>query len=125
MKRSVEPLAVMGPTTAAHADRWAGNLLKAARARMGLTQRDVAAGAGVPPSTIAEIESGRRQPSFPLLYRILVEGTGLEPRTRLEVFDEHDTVLDAITAKDREYAEVSEAHLDRFLAASGHAPDER
>lgn len=113
-----EPMVVVGPTTRGHAQRWAGNLLKAARARTGLTQRDVAAAAGVPRATIAQIESGRRQPSFPLLYRILVEGTGLEPRTRLEPFDEHDTVLDAIAITDPEHTVTSRHHRDQVLAAA-------
>ena len=94
-------------------------MLKAARAQTGLTQRDVAAAAGVPASTIARIESGHRQPSFPLLFRILVQGTGLEPRTRLEPFDDHDTVLDALVVTDPEGTAAARRAQDRFEHAAG------
>ncbi|WP_243763558.1 helix-turn-helix transcriptional regulator [Allobranchiibius sp. CTAmp26] len=115
----VQPMARIGPTTTAHAQRWAGNMVKAARARTGLTQRDVAAAAGVPASTIAQIESGRRQPSFPLLFRILVEGTGLEPRTRLEPFDDHDTVLDALVVTDPAGTATAREAQQSFERAAG------
>ncbi|MGH9918938.1 MAG: helix-turn-helix transcriptional regulator [Nitrososphaerales archaeon] len=49
----------------------AGETLKEARRRRGLSQRGLARLAGVPQSTISEIESGRRQPTLPLLGRIL------------------------------------------------------
>ncbi|MBO1756863.1 helix-turn-helix transcriptional regulator [Allobranchiibius sp. CTAmp26] len=94
-------------------------MVKAARARTGLTQRDVAAAAGVPASTIAQIESGRRQPSFPLLFRILVEGTGLEPRTRLEPFDDHDTVLDALVVTDPAGTATAREAQQSFERAAG------
>ena len=48
----------MGPTTAGYVDRLAGNLLKVARAKAGMSQRELAQAAGVAQSTIARIESG-------------------------------------------------------------------
>lgn len=61
----------MGSTTSGYVDRLAGNVLRIARARAGLSQRELAAAAHVPQSTIARIESGTRQPSLLLLARIL------------------------------------------------------
>ena len=49
----------------------AADLLKAARASAGLTQRTLAQRAGVPQPTIAAIETGRRQPTVALLGRVL------------------------------------------------------
>jgi hypothetical protein len=55
-------MATMGSTKSRHVDRPAGNLLRLARARMGMSQRELAEAAQVPQSTIARIESGARQP---------------------------------------------------------------
>lgn len=85
----------MGPTTTGYADRLAGNLLRIARAQTGVSQRELAAAANVPQSTIARIESGARQPSLPLLVRILA-AVELEPRITLESYDAHDDILDTI-----------------------------
>lgn len=95
-------MAALLTTTTEHAARVPANLLKLARARARLTQREVATRAGVPQSMVARIESGNVQPSFPVLYRILVLGTGLEPRIRLEEFDDHDDVLDELAVIDVE-----------------------
>ena len=91
-------MATMGPTTQLHVERLAGNLLRRARAQKGLTQRQLAALAGVPQSSIAKIESGVRQPTLPVLTRILV-AVDLEPRIALAAYDEHDDVLDADAAR--------------------------
>lgn len=50
---------------------WAGTVLRIARAKKGVSQRELAAAAAVPPSTIAKIESGHRQPTYPTLAKIL------------------------------------------------------
>ena len=55
---------------------WA--LLQEARRRAGLTQAELARRAGVPQSTVAKIERGRRDPSLSTLER-LVRAAGLEP----------------------------------------------
>lgn len=73
----------------------AANLLKLARGQKGHTQRALAAAANVPHSTVARIESGAMQPTLPLLYRLLA-AADLVPRIRLEPYDDHDDVLDAI-----------------------------
>src|SRR5664280_1099634 len=48
--------------------------------------------AGVTQSEIARIESGKREPSIPIIQRILA-GAGLELRFRLVPLDDHDQVL--------------------------------
>jgi predicted nucleotidyltransferase/DNA-binding XRE family transcriptional regulator len=55
----------------------AGELLRQARRGAGLTQAELAARAGVTQSVISAYESGRRQPSIPVLRR-LVEAAGAE-----------------------------------------------
>jgi transcriptional regulator with XRE-family HTH domain len=60
--------------------------------RLNLTQRELAARAGVAQSTIARIESGRVDPGFDSVQRILAS-VGLEPRIHLETIDDHDQLL--------------------------------
>lgn len=60
----------------------AGELLKEARRRAGLTQEELGLRAGVTQSVISAYESGARQPSVPMLAR-LVAAAGAE--LRLEV----------------------------------------
>jgi DNA-binding XRE family transcriptional regulator len=48
-------MATMGPSTAGHLERLAGNLLRVAQARVGVSQRELAEAAGVQQSTIARI----------------------------------------------------------------------
>jgi len=69
---------------------WA--LLQEARRRSGLTQAELADRAGVPQSTVAKIERGRRDPSLSTLER-LVRAAGLELRVQLEPRDDHDLQL--------------------------------
>ena len=110
-------MATMGPTTQHHVERLAGNLLRRARAQKGLTQRQLAELAGVPQSSIAKIESGARQPTLPVLTRILV-AVDLEPRIALAPYDDHDDVLDA-DASGRTDAEraAAAASVDRLIDA--------
>jgi transcriptional regulator with XRE-family HTH domain len=70
----------------------AGSLLALARVRLNLTQRELAARAGVAQSTIARIELGRIDPGFESVQRILAS-VGLEPRIHLESLDDHDQLL--------------------------------
>src|SRR6202171_560705 len=91
-------MATMGQSTASYVQRLAGNLLRVARARAGMSQRELAEAAGVQQSTIARIESGARQPSLPVLARILA-AVGLEPRVTLEGYGAHGDVLDATAAR--------------------------
>lgn len=84
----------MGPTRARDSVGLAGNLLKLARAKTGVTQAQMAALAGVPRSTVERIEAGTRQPSLPTLSKLLA-AVDLDMRIRLEPYDDHDDVLDA------------------------------
>jgi transcriptional regulator with XRE-family HTH domain len=110
-------MATMGATRTQHSRRLAGNLLRLARMRSGLSQRQLAEAAGVPQSTVARIETYRHQPTLPLLARLFA-AAGLELRTRLEDYDDHDDVLDAqwakMTAAERAQVRASQ---DRFAAA--------
>lgn len=55
----------------------ASTLVKEARTRAGLTQRQLAERAGVSQPVIAAYERGRRQPSWPMLEKLL-EAAGFE-----------------------------------------------
>lgn len=109
-------MATMGPTTQRAVEHFAANLLKLARMERGWSQRDLARQSGVPQSTIAEIETSARQPSWPLLCRLLA-AADLEPRVHLEPYDNHDDVLDASDARlAAEARAVKTEQLDDFLA---------
>lgn len=115
-------MATMGPTTSRAVEAFAATMLRLARQEKHLTQRQLAAAAGMPQSTIAAIESGRRQPSWPVLYRILA-AADLEMRVRLEPYDNHDDVLDAsrarMTAAERAAADAAQdAFLDQLKAGT-------
>jgi transcriptional regulator with XRE-family HTH domain len=49
----------------------AADILRAARAHAGLTQRALSARAGVPQPTVAAIESGRQDPRYRTLARLI------------------------------------------------------
>jgi transcriptional regulator with XRE-family HTH domain len=101
----------------------AAGLVRLARSRAGLTQRQLAERAGVPQSVIARIESGARQPTIPTLERVLA-GAGVEIRYRLEPVDDHDRVLSAGHARrsqaDRESTEKSHAEFLAKVREGGH-----
>ena len=75
----------------------AGNLLRLARVQRGWSRQQLAVAAGVPASTVGRIESGQRQPSMLTLYRLLA-AADFDLRVRLEPYDDHDDVLDALDA---------------------------
>lgn len=110
-------VATMGPTRQQQSERWAGNLLRMARAKRGWTQRQLAEAAGVPQSTIGRIESGAMQPTLPLLDRVVV-AAGFDLRTRLEPYDDHDDILDVTRASltEHERSAHDEALRDRVAA---------
>ncbi len=103
-----------GPTTRRHTERWAGNLLRSARAKKGISQAQLAALAGVPRSTVERIEAGTRQPSLVTLSRLLA-AVDLEMRIRLDDYDNHDDVLDAnyaaMTAEQKAATDARHEHL--------------
>jgi transcriptional regulator with XRE-family HTH domain len=108
-------MATPGPTTRANIDRAAANLVTLARAKTSLSQRALAAAAGVPQSTIARIESGSMQPTLPMLYKILA-AADLEPRIRLDTYDDHDDVLDALAREFPERQMRAERSRDAALS---------
>lgn len=109
-------MATPGPTKASDTEHVAASLLKVARAQTGLSQRALAIAAGVPHSTVARIESGAMQPTVPLLYRILA-GADLEPRIRLEAYDDHDDVLDELARRFPKKQKRMERSRDEMLTA--------
>ena len=64
----------------------AAQLLRETRGRVGLTQAELAERCGLTQSVISAYESGRREPSVPMLQR-LIAGTGL--RLELDVRSPH------------------------------------
>jgi transcriptional regulator with XRE-family HTH domain len=85
----------------------ASAILRRLRRDNGLTQRDLAAKAGVPQSTIAEVEAGQREPSLTLLSRI-AESAGQSISIQLAPLLRHSAVAAANTIKDRLYGIASE-----------------
>ena len=85
----------------------ASAILRQLRRDGGLTQRDLAAKAGVPQSTIAEVEVGQREPSLTLLSRI-AESAGQSIAIRLVPLPRHSAVATANTIKDRLYENAGE-----------------
>lgn len=69
---------------------WA--ILREARERAGLTQRELAARADKAQSEIAKIERGRRDPTVSTLER-LVRAAGFDLRIHLVLHDDHDEQL--------------------------------
>ena len=62
----------------------AGRVLKAARLRAGLTQRELALASGIPQPSIARVERGASIPRVDTLERLLrAAGQELEPAARL------------------------------------------
>ncbi len=109
-------MATMGRTKTTDTEQVAANLLKLTRIEKGLSQRALATAAGVPHSTVARIESGAMQPTLPLLYRLLA-AADLEPRIRLETYDDHDDVLDTLAHRPPDQQERLEKNRDTTLTA--------
>ncbi len=92
---------------------WAGNLIRLARLRSGLSQRELSRRAGTSQPTIAAYEAGRKSPTLETLARV-VRAAGLDLRIRLEEADDHDEwiaryeaslpgiVVEGVRARDRE-----------------------
>jgi len=121
-------MAVPGPTTQQYVEQLAANLLKLARLERGWSQRQLAAAAKMPVSTVARIESGVRQPSLVTLARLLA-AADLELRTRLEPYDDHDDVLDArreqLTDEQRAQADAAFDRTTEMLARARTTANER
>lgn len=70
----------------------ASALLLSARRRLGLSQTACADLLGIAQPTLSAYESGRRQPTLPMLLRLL-DRAGLDLRMELVEQDRHDLVL--------------------------------
>ncbi len=70
----------------------AGQLLREARRRAGLTQAELASRAGTTQSAIARIERGASSPSFERLTS-LIRLCGLDLEVRLVPFDDHQATM--------------------------------
>jgi transcriptional regulator with XRE-family HTH domain len=84
----------------------AAALLQLARLKAGLSQRELAERASVPPTMISAYERDKRQPTLATLLRLL-HAAGFDLRMRLEPFDSHDEVLEALE-RNRSTAELAE-----------------
>ena len=73
-------------------DQVAGALLASARVRAGLSQTAFADLIGVAQPTLSAYESGRRQPTLPMLLRLLARA-GFDLRLEVVERDAHDEVL--------------------------------
>lgn len=73
----------------------AAALLQLARLKAGLSQQALAERALVPATMISAYERDRRQPTLPTLLRLL-HAAGFDLSMRLEPYDRHDEVLDAL-----------------------------
>ena len=73
-------------------DQLAGALLRSARIRSGLSQRAFANLIGVAQPTLSAYESGRRQPTLPMLLNLLNKA-GFDLRLKVVERDDHDDVL--------------------------------
>ena len=82
----------VSPRPPVEATTLSGSLLRLARRQAGLTQRQLAAHAGVPQSMIAAYETGRREPTMPTLLK-LINAAGLDLRLHLAPLENHDAVL--------------------------------
>src|SRR5271166_6283445 len=78
----------------------ASKLVRDLRRSAGWSQRALAAASGVPQPTIAEIESGRREPSLSLLGR-LAEATGQVVTLGLRQLHPRSAVATANRVRDR------------------------
>jgi transcriptional regulator with XRE-family HTH domain len=97
-------------------EQLAGVLLVSARARLGLSQSEFAARIGVAQPTLSAYESGRRQPTLPMLLRLL-RRAGFELRTELTMEEQRPGWEDLIDDADR-------AWLQRLGAPGLPAPDD-
>ena len=114
---TISGVATMGPTRSRDLEGLAGNVLRVARAKTGMTVAQLATLAGVPRSTVLRIEAGTRQPSLVTMGKLLA-AVDLDLRIHLEPYDDHDDVLDARRAAlNPAKRAVAEARQDALVAA--------
>ena len=99
----------------------AGSLVRLARAQRGWSQRELAEAARVPTSTVGVIETGGRQPSLPVLLRLLA-AADLDLRLHLAPYDDHDDALDLVDlhrSRDGRAGVQGRAITDRAVIRTG------
>jgi transcriptional regulator with XRE-family HTH domain len=103
---------------------WA--LVREARARAGLSQRELATRAGKAQSEIARIEGGRQDPTFATLLRLL-RAAGFDLDAHLIPHDAHDEgLIEAMLAlTPEERLAALEAEVELLAAVTEAAPVER
>lgn len=106
----------------ATAESIAADLVREARRRRGLSQRQLADQAGVAQSPFARIESGRQQPTLPVLARLL-EAAGLRLRAELDNAIRPSALLAAHRAEVLRSAATHRAYDVRALGSVGRGED--
>ncbi|MBA3689326.1 MAG: helix-turn-helix transcriptional regulator [Chloroflexi bacterium] len=105
----------------------AARLIRYARRSAGFTQRDLAARTGLPQSTIGRIETGRLQPRWVTMQRLLAaSGHSLEISQAGQGIDRSQIrSLRARSPRERlELAAADAAGMDSLLAARRRPPKE-
>jgi uncharacterized protein len=97
--------------------RVAGDVLRLARVKGGLTQAELARRAGVAQALISSYENGHRQPTLPTLLRLL-EAAGFELRLRLQEPDAQARAVEQWEAS-RPTAEQRRWAREQKVARSG------
>jgi transcriptional regulator with XRE-family HTH domain len=93
----------------------AGSLIWLARDQAGMTQTQVADRAGVPQSTISAYERGERQPTLPMLLKI-IRATGRDLRFHVAEADVQSIVTEQ-WERSRPVAEQKQWERERLAAA--------
>ncbi len=94
----------------------AGRMLRYARRRAGLTQRQLAEKAGIPQETIARIERGRVDPRVKTLDRLLEAcGWGLELEPRLGIGVDRTQIRERLALSEPERARWFEASMSNVI----------
>ena len=103
----------------------AARLIRYARRSAGFTQRDLAARAGLPQSTVGRIETARLQPNWATMERLLAaSGHSLEVSRAGQGID-RTQIRSLLARSPRERLELAAgdaAGLDRLLAARRRPP---
>jgi predicted transcriptional regulator len=94
----------------------AGRMLRHARRRAALTQRQLAAKTGIPQESIARIEAGRVDPRVGTLDRLLEGcGFGLEPLPRLGIGVDRTQIHDLLRLTPSERLAVAVANDQHYV----------
>ena len=95
----------------------AGRMVREARGRAGLTQRQLAAKSGIPQETIARIERGRADPRVNTLDRLLAACEfGLEVMPRLGIGIDRTQIRERLAASFDRRLEVAMADDRHFVS---------